>query len=94
MQQLLRMRGTEQGVQAAAAVVRERISRAVRPYVRDEAFVVVASPTAMLTLSHLIARDDVASYRSALEGADAGAPAARLTVRGPVAPYQFVSPPT
>jgi len=94
MQQLLRIRGTEQGVHAAAAAVRERISTVVGPFVRDEAVVVAASPTAMLTLSHLIARDDVFRYRAALEDADAGAPVARLIVRGPVAPYQFVSPPT
>ena len=93
MQQLLRVRGEEQLVQAAAATVRERISTVVRPFVREEAFVVASSPTAMLTLSHLVARDDVPRYRSALDVAEIGDPAKRLIVRGPVAPYQFVSPP-
>jgi hypothetical protein len=93
MQQLLRTRAAEQTVQAAAATIRERISTVVRPFVRDEASVVASSPTAMLTLSHLVARDDVPGYRAAVEGADVGPPAARILVRGPVAPYQFVSPP-
>lgn len=93
MQRLLRTRGTEQSVHATAATVRAQLSALVQPYIRGEEFVIASSPTAVLTLSHLIARGDVAGYRAAMNAAAPDAHVARMVVCGPVAPYQFVSPP-
>lgn len=93
MQRLLRTRGTEQSVNATAATVRAHLSALVQPYIRGEEFVIASSPTAVLTVSHLVARGDVARYRAAVNAAAPGAHVARMVVCGPVAPYQFVSPP-
>ena len=93
MQGLMRSRNMEQIVQAAATTVREQISATVRPFVRDEAFVVAASPSPILTLSHLIARGDVPGYRGALDDFEPGAGVKRLVTCGPLAPWQFVSAP-
>ena len=93
MQALMRNRGMEQIVQAGAAAVREQLSAMVRPFVRDEALVVAASPSPILTLSHLVARGDVAGYRAALDTFEPGMGVKRLVTCGPLAPWQFVSPP-
>ena len=93
MHRLVRDRSTEQAVESLANAVRGRLRAIVFPFVRDEAFVIGTSPRAVLTVSHLIARGDVASYRSALEGATHGTDVERLVICGPVAPYQFVSAP-
>jgi hypothetical protein len=63
----------------------------VGAFVRDEAVTLVPLPAATLTLSHLVPRDEVDTYRSALEAAAPGAHVERLIISGPVAPYQFVS---
>jgi len=93
MERLLRTRSTEQAVRATAAAVRERLSSAVKPFVLGEEIVVTSSPTAMLTISHLVARGDVSDYRAALEDAPRGELVERMVICGPVAPYQFVSSP-
>ena len=93
MQELRRKRGMEQIVQASALAVRRRLTETVGAFVRGEAFVLDLSPVAILTVSHLIDRDSVSGYRAALHGAAPGAQVERFVVCGPVAPYQFVSPP-
>ena len=93
MHRLLRGRSTEQFVHASAAAVRAQLSAIVQPFARDEAFVVSFSPRAVLTVSHLVARDDVSLYRAAVDDVALGAHVERVVVCGPVAPYQFVSPP-
>jgi hypothetical protein len=92
MQRLMQSRDREQAAHALAGSLREEMHGVVGPYVRREAYAVNVSP-AILTLSHLVARDDVSSYRAALTGATLATPVARLAVSGPGAPYQFVSPP-
>jgi hypothetical protein len=91
LRKLRRGRTLEQIVQLSASAVRRRLTETVGAFVRDEAVTLVPLPAATLTISHLVSRDEVAPYRSALERAALGAEVERLIVSGPVAPYQFVS---
>ena len=93
MRQLQRERSMEQIVQASAAAVRRRLTETVGAFVRGEAMTLDPFPAATLTLSHLVARDEIPAYRTALNGADLGSLVERIVVSGPVAPYQFVSAP-
>jgi hypothetical protein len=93
MRHLQRDRAMEQIVQATSAAVRQRLTETVGAFVRGEAVTLVPLPAAVLTLSHLVARDEVAAYRSAVNDAAPDPQVERLVVRGPVAPYQFVSAP-
>ncbi len=93
MRQLQRERSMEQIVQATAAAVRARLTETVGAFVRGEAMTLDPFPAATLTLSHLVARDEIPAYRTALNGADLGGLVERIVVSGPVAPYQFVSAP-
>jgi Gas vesicle synthesis protein GvpL/GvpF len=93
MRRLQREQSMEQIVQASAAAVRRRLTETVGAFVRGEAMTLDPFPAATLTLSHLVARDEVPAYRAALNDAVAGVVVERIVVSGPVAPYQFVSPP-
>jgi len=93
MRQLQRGRAMEQIVQVTAAAVRRRLTETVGAFVRGEAVRLDPLPAAVLTLSHLVARDEVAAYRTALSDAAPPVQVERLVVCGPVAPYQFVSAP-
>jgi gas vesicle protein GvpL/GvpF len=93
MRHLQRGRAMEQIVQATAAAVRRRLTETVGAFVRGEALTLDPLPAAVLTLSHLVARDEVAAYRTALYDAAPPVEVERLVVCGPVAPYQFVSAP-
>ena len=93
MQRLMERRSLEARLHAAASAIRDEVATLVRPLAREDAFVLGPAPSHVLTLSHLIARDEVASYRAALAEARLDATAKRLVISGPVAPYQFVSPP-
>ena len=83
----------EQIVQASVAAVRRRLTETVGAFVRGEAVTLDPLPAAVLTLSHLIARDAVADYRTALYDAAPPLQVERLVVCGPFAPYQFVTAP-
>ena len=91
MQKLQRGRTLEQIVQASASAVRRRLTETVGAFVRDEAVTLVPLPAATLTISHLVPRDEIAAYRSALDDVAPGVRVDRLIISGPVAPYQFVS---
>ena len=93
MRHLQRERAMEQIVQATSAAVRRRLTETVGAFVRGEAVTLDPLPAAVLTLSHLVARDEVAAYRTAVNDAAPDPQVERLVVRGPVAPYQFVSAP-
>ena len=92
MDRLMRTRGREHRLETDAAAVRAEIAALVGQLARREAFTLNAS-TGTLMLAHLVAREDVRAYRSAVEGATLVSPVGRLVVSGPGAPYQFVSPP-
>jgi hypothetical protein len=91
MQKLQRARELEQIVQTTASAVRRRLTETVGAFVRGEAVTLDPLPAAVLTLSHLVGREEVESYRAALRDTAAGVDIERLVVSGPLAPYQFVS---
>jgi hypothetical protein len=91
MRRLLQKRELEQIMQTTSVAVRRRLTETVGAFVRGEAVTLDPLPAAVLTLSHLVAREEVESYRAALRDTAAGVDIERLVVSGPLAPYQFVS---
>ena len=92
MDQLMGVRRRERAARGTASALRNELRRFVGPFVRREVFSVTDSPP-ILTLSHLVSKEDVPPYRSALRDAAFATPVERFVVLGPGAPYDFVSPP-
>jgi hypothetical protein len=86
-------RKLERIVQTSAVAVRRRLTETVGAFVRGEAVSLAPLPAAVLTVSHLITRDVVPRYRSALLEARLDGQVERIVVSGPGAPYGFVTPP-
>jgi hypothetical protein len=93
MRELSRTRELERIMHTLAAAVRERLTETVGAFVRGEALSLAPLPAAVLTVSHLIARDVITRYRAALLDAQLHEQVERFVVSGPGAPYHFVTPP-
>ena len=83
----------ERNMQSISAAVRQRLTETVGAFVRGEAISLDPLPAAVLSASHLVPRDAVSRYRSALLDATLGPEVERIVVSGPGAPYRFVSDP-
>ena len=79
----------EQNVLAEQQVVRERVRRAVGPLVRADAFAGPSAGSDVASLSHLVPRDRITAYRSAIQALRVDNPALSIRVTGPWAPYSF-----
>ena len=79
----------ERNVLAEGGIVRERVSSAVQGLVRAEAFTGASAGSSMATLSHLVPRENVETYRSALLRLRSNEPTLAIMVSGPWAPYSF-----
>jgi hypothetical protein len=79
----------ERNVLAEEGIVRGRVSSAVRGLVRAESFAGATSGSRMATLSHLVPRENVDAYRSALLVLRNEERALSIMVSGPWAPYSF-----
>ena len=79
----------ERNVLARGGIVRERVSSAVQGLVRAEAFTGASAGSSMATLSHLVPRENVEVYRSALLQLRDTEPTLAIMVSGPWAPYSF-----
>ena len=79
----------ERNLLAEGGIVRERVSSAVEGLVRAEAFTGAAPGSSMATISHLVPREDVEVYRSALLQLRSKEPTLAIMVSGPWAPYSF-----
>ena len=79
----------EQNVLAEERVVCERVRQAVGPLVRAEAFAGTSAGSSFASLSHLVPRDRITAYRSAIQALRVDDPALSLRVTGPWAPYSF-----
>ena len=93
---LERVRGrqiVERNVHTISAAVRQRLTETVGAFVRGEAISLDPLPAAVLHLAHLVPRDAVTKYRSALLDATLGPEVERIVVSGPGAPYNFVTDP-
>jgi hypothetical protein len=78
----------EQNLLAQREIVRDRVRSAVRGLVRAESFHAVAG-SRMATLSHLVLRENIDKYRSALLVLRTEEPTLAIMVSGPWAPYSF-----
>ena len=76
-----------------AEILQGRIATAVAPLVRGEVLAPGRASSETLSLSHLISRDAVGTYRAAVRALRDSDPALRLLVTGPWAPYTFVTLP-
>ena len=90
---LRRRRIVERNLQALSVAVRQRLTETVGAFVRGEAISLDPVPAAVLNTAHLVPRDAVTQYRSALLDATLGPEVERIVVSGPGAPYRFVSDP-
>ena len=79
----------ERNVLAEGGIVRDRVSSAVRGLVRAESFTGATSGAGMATLSHLVPRENIEAYRSALLVLRDEDPTFAIMVSGPWAPYSF-----
>jgi hypothetical protein len=93
LEQLRGRRIVERNLQAISAAVRQRLTETVGAFVRGEAISLDPLPAAVLYTAHLVPRDAVSQYRSALHGATLGPDVERIVVSGPSAPYAFASEP-
>jgi len=80
---------TEQMWRDAADIIRRRVIEAAGSLVHAEAMATIAKPERWLSISHLIVRGDIMSYRAALDALAARDPTLSLAVSGPWAPYSF-----
>lgn len=79
----------ERNVLAEEGIVRGRVSSAVHGLVRAESFARATAGSSMATVSHLVPREHVETYRSALLVLRDETPALAIMVSGPWAPYSF-----
>ena len=79
----------ERNVLAKAELVRDRVSSAVKGLVRAESFSGAVAGSSLATVSHLVPRENIDAYRSALVTLRSDDPALAIMVSGPWAPYSF-----
>jgi hypothetical protein len=89
LEQVAARERAERNVLAKSAVVRDRVTAAVGALVRAESFGGAAPGSTLATLSHLVPREHIDAYRSALHALRAEDPALAIMVSGPWAPYSF-----
>jgi alkylhydroperoxidase/carboxymuconolactone decarboxylase family protein YurZ len=79
----------ERNLLAEQEIVRVRVSSAVQALVRAELFRGAAPGSSMTTISHLVSRENIDAYRSALLVLRNEERALAIMVSGPWAPYSF-----
>ena len=79
----------EREARAKADFLHRRISDAVLGIVQGEARAPAQPSVCSLSVSHLVPRDAVTSYRLTMRALTEGDPQLRLMVSGPWAPYSF-----
>lgn len=89
LERLAAARREERNVLAKAALIRERVSAVVGQLVRAQAFASAGAGSSLITLSHLVPRENIAAYRNALLALRKEDPALAIMVSGPWAPYSF-----
>ena len=83
----------EREMQLRAAAVRRRVTETVGALVRDEVVQVQPSPSASLSISHLVPRASVDAYRAAVGGLRDDPALPPLVLIGPLAPWRFAEVP-
>jgi hypothetical protein len=88
LEQVAAAQREERNVLAEMEIARERVRSVVRGLVRAESFHATAG-SSMATLSHLVSREHIDKYRSALLVLRNEEPTLAIMVSGPWAPYSF-----
>ena len=83
----------ERNLQLRVAAVRRRVTETVGALVRDEVVQVRPSPSATLSLSHLVARASVSAYRERADVLRADPALPPLVLIGPLAPWRVAEVP-
>ena len=89
LERLAALQREERNVLANAAIIRERVSSAVGELVRAQSFASAGAGSSLVTLSHLVPRENIEAYRGALQTLRREDPALAIMVSGPWAPYSF-----
>lgn len=79
----------ERDVQLRIAAVRRRVTETVGALVRDEVVQFKPSPSATLSISHLVPRASLDAYREAVAGLRGDPALPPLVLIGPLAPWRF-----
>jgi hypothetical protein len=79
----------ERNVLARLAIVRDRVCSAVKGLVRAESLAGAAAGSSLVTVSHLVPRENIDAYRNAVQALRHEDPALAIMVSGPWAPYSF-----
>lgn len=86
---LAALRGEERNLLAKAGILRDRVNAAVGDLIRAQSFAAAVAGSGLATLSHLVPRESIEAYRSALQSLREQDPALPIMVSGPWAPYSF-----
>ncbi len=89
LEQVAALQREERNVLARSGLIRDRVHSAVRDLVRAQSFAGAVAGSTLATLSHLVPRERVDAYRSALQTLREEDPALAIMVSGPWAPYSF-----
>lgn len=89
LQRIAAIQREERNVLAKAQIVRDQVSSVVRGLVRAESFAGAAAGSSLVTVSHLVPRENIGAYRSALQALRQDDVALAIMVSGPWAPYSF-----
>jgi hypothetical protein len=89
LEQVAERQREERNVLANAAIIRERVTSAVGELVRAQSFASAGAGSSLVTLSHLVPRENIEAYRGALSTLRRNDPALAIMVSGPWAPYSF-----
>lgn len=89
LEQLAAVQREERNVLARAEQIRDRVNSAVGGLVRAQSYAGAVPGSSLATLSHLVPRDRIVAYRSALQTLREEDPALAIMVSGPWAPYSF-----
>ena len=89
LQRIAAIQREERNVLAKAQIVREQVSSVVHGLVRAESFASAAAGSSLVTVSHLVPRENIDAYRSALQALRQDDAALAIMVSGPWAPYSF-----
>ena len=89
LEQVAAVQREERNVLARAEQIRDRVNSAVGDLVCAQSFAGAVPGSSLATLSHLVPRDRIVAYRSALQTLREEDPALAIMVSGPWAPYSF-----
>lgn len=89
LQRIAAIRREERNVLAKAQIVRDQVSSVVQGLVRAESFAGATAGSKLVTVSHLVPRENIGAYRSALQALRQEDATLAIMVSGPWAPYSF-----